>query len=198
MFDYYSAKQFFCSKKHDELPAHARDSNRWRPSFSKTRRIASACARLKRMAIFFIIFYFLFNLGRSFSVQHNTVLPWLWGVQTVRRYPDRNWLRGLCHPLHLPHKSDTVMERAAIAMETNFWALPGIESGTLRTRVKHLNHDAPLLLAFRARRIAGACARSKPMSIFILQSTICHAPTFHIHVIHIVEIWIIIFSCQFS
>ncbi len=91
----------------------------------------------------FWIFYFTWE---DHSV-YNTVLLWfpggLWDVQTVMHYPDRNWLRGLCHPLHLPHKSDAVMERAA--METNFWALLEIE--TLRTRVKDLNHCVTLLLS---------------------------------------------------
>ena len=40
------------------------------------------------------------------------------GVQTVSRSPDQNCLRGLCQPLHLPYKSDAVMEHAA--METIF------------------------------------------------------------------------------
>ena len=88
--------------------------------------------------LYFLIF--LVNLGRSFSVQHcSPMIP-----RMLRHYLDRNWLQGLCHPLHLPHKSDAVMERAA--METNFWALLGIEPGTLRTRVKDLNHCATLLL----------------------------------------------------
>ncbi len=30
-----------------------------------------------------------------------------WGVQTGH-YPDHNWLQGLCHTLHLLHKSDAV------------------------------------------------------------------------------------------
>ena len=34
-------------------------------------------------------------------------------------------------------------------METDFWALPGIEPGTLRTRVKDLNHYATLQLLSR-------------------------------------------------
>ena len=74
----------------------------------------------------------------------NIVLPWcpVWGVLgvqtlcTVWCYPDHNWLQGLCHPLYLPHMSDKVMEQAA--METNFGSLPGIEPGTLRTRVQDL------------------------------------------------------------
>ena len=82
--------------------------------------------------------YFL-NLTWVDHSEYNTVLPWfpVWNVQTVTRYPDRNWLPGLCHPLHLPHKSDAVMEQAT--METTFGALPGIEPGTLHTRVKDLN-----------------------------------------------------------
>ena len=39
-------------------------------------------------------------------------------VQTVWRYPDRNGLRGFCHPLHqaVPlHKSDAAMEVEGIA-----------------------------------------------------------------------------------
>ncbi len=74
---------------------------------------------------------------------YNTVFPWFpgWAVRTVRRYPDRNWLRGLWHPLHLPHESVAVMERAV--METNIWALPGFEPETLRTRVKTLTTVPP-------------------------------------------------------
>ncbi len=54
--------------------------------------------------LFNLLVNFSFILCRSFSV-HYTVLPWYsgWGVQTVRRYPDWNWLWGLCHSLHLPH-----------------------------------------------------------------------------------------------
>ena len=44
--------------------------------------------------------------------------------------------------MHLPHKSDAVMEMAVL--ETKFWALLGIEPGTLGTRVKDLNHCATL------------------------------------------------------
>ena len=38
----------------------------------------------------------------------STVFPWCpgRGIETVRRYPDRNWLWGLCHPLHLPRRSN--------------------------------------------------------------------------------------------
>ncbi len=75
-----------------------------------------------------------FNMCRSFSVQQ--CFPWFPDGQTVRRYPDRNWLRGLCHPQHLPHESVAVMERATI--ETNLWALPGPFTG--------LNHCATLFL----------------------------------------------------
>ena len=75
------------------------------------------------------------------NVQHCS--PMIPRVVCTRRYPDRNWLRGLCYPLHLAHKSDA-MEQAAV--ETNFGARPGIEPGTLRTRVKDLNHCATLLL----------------------------------------------------
>ncbi len=48
--------------------------------------------------VFCLMFYFLFNQGRSYSVL-NTVLSWCpgCGVQTVRCYSDLNWLRCLCH-----------------------------------------------------------------------------------------------------
>ncbi len=52
----------------------------------------------------FVLVYFVLNLDRPF----NTVLAWLpeSGVQTVKCYPDQNWLWGLWHPLYLPQKSD--------------------------------------------------------------------------------------------
>ncbi len=46
--------------------------------------------------------------------------------------------------LHLPHKSDAIIDRAET--ETYFGALRGIELRTLGTRVKDLNHCATLLL----------------------------------------------------
>ena len=51
-------------------------------------------------------------------------------------------LQGLCHPLHLPNKSDAVME-GATWWWNKFWE---IEPGTLGTRVKDLNHCTILLL----------------------------------------------------
>ncbi len=87
------------------------------------------------------------NSTRMIFLDHsvfNTVLLWCsgWGVQTVRCYPDQNWLCGLCH--HLPHKSDAVKKWAAI--ETFFFfTLLEIEPGTLCSRVKDLNHCALLL-----------------------------------------------------
>ncbi len=88
-----------------------------------------------------ILFFFYLYISYLTWVDHsvyNTVFPWFlrWGLQTVRRYPDRNWLRGLCHPLHLPNKSDAVMEQSA--METTFWALLGIEPGPFAPESKTL------------------------------------------------------------
>ncbi len=37
-------------------------------------------------------------------ISYSTWCP-VWGVQTIRRYPDRNRLQSLWHPLHLPHQS---------------------------------------------------------------------------------------------
>ncbi len=62
--------------------------------------------------LYFVCLFFsnLRHLGRSF--QDSWCLRW--NVQTVRRYPNRNWLRGLCHPLRLLHNLDVVMERAVV------------------------------------------------------------------------------------
>ncbi len=63
-----------------------------------------------------------------------------WSVQTVRRYPDRNSLRGLCYPVLL----HAVMER------TNRWDLPGSEPGTLCTSLKDLKIFTTLRLCHAA------------------------------------------------
>ncbi len=57
-----------------------------------------------------------------FSIQHCSLSRWPgWEVQTVRDYPDRNWLWGLCHPLQMPHESDAVMEWAAMQTNLGNW-----------------------------------------------------------------------------
>ncbi len=90
----------------------------------------------------FCFFPFLFNLQCTTLFSHDGQLC---GVQTLNRYPCGNWLRGLCHPLHLSHKSDTVMNGAS-SDGSKFLVTIGNWTGTLRTRVKDLDHRATLLL----------------------------------------------------
>ncbi len=63
----------------------------------------------------------------STSLMFNTVLRFIMpriGC-TVRHYSNRYWLRGFCHPLHLPRRHYAVDERAA--MKTAYWSPPWFE-----------------------------------------------------------------------
>ncbi len=53
-------------------------------------------------------------------------------------YIDQNWWWGLCHPLHLPHSSDSGMEQPAI--NTEFGLQQELKQKIPLTRVKDLNH----------------------------------------------------------
>ncbi len=85
------------------------------------------------------------------------MMPIAQGGWTVRYYLVWNWLWSLRHPLHLFHKSDTVMEWAA--MKTIFSGLPRSNPWTLCTRVEDLNHSTMLLLSeiFSAQRSQKWC-----------------------------------------
>ncbi len=106
---------------------------------------------MKQDVVFFMyifLFSYLTWVDHSVFDTVHTDLSWCpwWGVQTVRCYPDRNWLWGLCHPLHLPQQ--VWYSNGVNSKGNNFWTLQGIEPGTLCTRVKDLNHCAMLLLLF--------------------------------------------------
>ncbi len=69
--------------------------------------------------------HFIFYLSRS---AFNTVPH-----SAQDGHPGQNWLRDICHPLHQPHKSDAVVEWAAMnAMSSAMEAL-----SKLLTNVPH-------------------------------------------------------------
>ena len=80
----------------------------------------------------FVLFliYSLFNLGRSFSVQYYfPIMPTMECTNSQALPWSELTAWGLCHPLHLPQVR---------CSWKHFWALPGIEPGSICTRVKDL------------------------------------------------------------
>ncbi len=85
------------------IETSTKPGNHTRTYFSYECRLTSY-RDLRGVNLFIVI-----NLGSSLSVQYfSSMIPRV-GHTTVRRCSAQNWLRGLCHSLHLPHKFDAVL-----------------------------------------------------------------------------------------
>ena len=98
----------------------------------------------RRLTIFFN-YYFLFNLGRSFSVQHCSPMIPMVGCTNSQVLPwSELTVRSLSSTAPAPQVRCS--NRTSNTGNKKCWALPGIKPGTLRTRVKDLHHRTTTLL----------------------------------------------------
>ncbi len=80
------------------------------PTSCHCAQILSMCLPHLYIYFLFICYYFFkFNLGISFNA-HYCMMPRV-GCTNSQACPDRNWQRGLFHPLYLSQKSDAIREQ---------------------------------------------------------------------------------------